>query len=467
MAKLTRALALAACILAWGSVAVRSTSAQPTTSTASTTAGTTSTNNGSSTSSTAPLANTQDELRQRIEERSKELDLLNQQLKETNEKLKTTQNERASLQRDLAIIQHNISQLSLGIKVDETTVQKLSLEIDSLNYNIRDIQTSMENKREAASRILQELQKVEQSNDSLLITFLKNKSLADSVLETQSLANLQSQLTTDIQSLRALEGEYNDEVELAKNNKVKIALHQQNLENKKYVVEDQKEERRVVLAQTKNKESVYLQQLSDLEKRRQEVDSEIEAMDAILRAKIDPSLLPAPHPGLLLWPVPGGYETQGYGATAFAKRTYPGKWHNGVDIDGVPMGTEVLAAADGTVINVGNQDSFCRGAAYGKFIVVKHTNGLTTLYGHLSRFIVSIGQEVSAGNVIGYLGKTGWATGPHLHFTVLASQTLTPARPGFPEGTKPSRSCGPMPVGGDLNPNQYLRIPGSTTDAND
>jgi murein DD-endopeptidase MepM/ murein hydrolase activator NlpD len=87
---------------------------------------------------------------------------------------------------------------------------------------------------------------------------------------------------------------------------------------------------------------------------------------------------------------------------------------------------------------------------------VKHNNGLTTLYGHLSKYIVSIGQRVERGEVIGYVGSTGYATGPHLHFTVFASQTLVPARPGYPEGTKPSKSCGPMPVGGDLDPTKYF-----------
>ncbi|MEK9173363.1 MAG: M23 family metallopeptidase, partial [Patescibacteria group bacterium] len=123
-----------------------------------------------------------------------------------------------------------------------------------------------------------------------------------------------------------------------------------------------------------------------------------------------------------------------------------------------PIGTPILAAGDGIVINVTDQDQYrgCRGGAYGKLIVIKHKNGLTTLYAHLSRFIVSIGQEVKEGEVIGYMGKSGWATGPHLHFTVFANNTLTPARAGFPEGTKASRVCGPMPVGGDLDPEQYL-----------
>ena len=94
-----------------------------------------------------------------------------------------------------------------------------------------------------------------------------------------------------------------------------------------------------------------------------------------------------------------------------------------------------------------NQDSYCYKGAYGKVVVINHTNNLTTLYGHLSRYIVAKGDIVQKGQVIGYSGKTGYATGPHLHFTVFA-------QPTFYVG--PSRTCGPMPFGGDLNPQRYL-----------
>ena len=166
--------------------------------------------------------------------------------------------------------------------------------------------------------------------------------------------------------------------------------------------------------------------------------------------------MPAPSASVFLNPIPKGVLSQGYGRTDFAIKTYKSQWHNGIDI-AAPVGTEVYAPADGTVINVGDQDRFCPRAGYGKFIVIKHNNGLTTLYGHLSLYIVSGGQKVTRGQLVAYVGKTGWVTGPHTHFVVFASQTITPAKPGYPEGTKQS-SCGPMPVGGDINPFLYISI---------
>jgi murein DD-endopeptidase MepM/ murein hydrolase activator NlpD len=208
--------------------------------------------------------------------------------------------------------------------------------------------------------------------------------------------------------------------------------------------------------QTKNKEQAYATQLSELQKIQDQISLEISKIEEELRRTINSDALPPPRPGVLGFPVPSPRLTQDHGATAFAQRAYKSKWHNGVDF-GAPVGTEVYAAESGRVINAGNQDAYrgCYKAAYGKFVVVKHENGLATLYGHLSRIQASVGDRVERGSVIGYVGSTGYATGPHLHFTVFASQTLSPAKAGYPEGTKPS-SCGPMPVGGDLDPMEYL-----------
>ncbi len=85
--------------------------------------------------------------------------------------------------------------------------------------------------------------------------------------------------------------------------------------------------------------------------------------------------------------------------------------HKGVDY-GAPTGTRVKATADGTVELAGQQ------GGYGNVVVLRHKNGITTLYGHLRGFASGIrrGARVAQGDVVGYVGATGWATGPHLHY---------------------------------------------------
>ena len=86
--------------------------------------------------------------------------------------------------------------------------------------------------------------------------------------------------------------------------------------------------------------------------------------------------------------------------------------HKGVDI-AAPKGTGVFTAAEGEVIRTGYEPG-----GYGNFIEVRHPNGMSTVYGHLSRIDVGHGEAVAAGQRIGLVGSTGYSTGPHLHFEV-------------------------------------------------
>lgn len=106
--------------------------------------------------------------------------------------------------------------------------------------------------------------------------------------------------------------------------------------------------------------------------------------------------------GRLRWPLPGKRVSSFFG---WRSRIF----HEGVDI-GAKQGTPVLAAHDGQVVY---RNSLLRG--YGNLVVIKSA-GLLTVYGHNSEFNVHLGDRVKAGDVIAYVGSTGEATGPHLHF---------------------------------------------------
>lgn len=102
-------------------------------------------------------------------------------------------------------------------------------------------------------------------------------------------------------------------------------------------------------------------------------------------------------------------------SSGFAMRLHPilGKWkqHTGVDF-AAPTGTPIHASGDGVIDFVGQQNG------YGNIVVIKHWSNYSTAYGHMSRFASGLrkGMKVSQGEVIGYVGMTGWATGPHLHY---------------------------------------------------
>ncbi len=387
-----------------------------------------------------------EQLEQEILNRSQRLDEINKQLSETKDNLKVTQTQRASLQKEIKNLESSISTLQLSIKGDTLSVEKLSLEIESLQLDISDIQETLIRKRDGIESTLRAMQK--NQDDGLLTLLLRSESLADSVFRAQSISHIQDQLSTDMETLRDLQAQYTEKLNAISGKKGQIVQHKKDLENKKYIVEDQKQVQQRVLKQTKNQETLYAQQLTKLQKEQQDIASEIELLDATLRAKIDPNGLPATGHGVLGFPLSGGKSlmTQDYGSTSFAQYGYRGKWHNGVDLRS-PVGTSIMAADSGTVVATGDQDKYCYRGAYGRFIVIQHANGLTTLYAHLSKIAVTKGDTVSRGQTIGYVGSTGYATGPHLHFTVFSSPTFSMGG---------SKTCGPMPHGGDLNPLNYL-----------
>ena len=388
-----------------------------------------------------------DELKKSIDEKAKALQEVNQQIQETQKNLEEAGKKGKSLTKEVKSYDYLISQVNLGIKASQIKIEKYRLEIQGLEGDIEKKEGEVSRMRQGITDLLQELQI--KDRESMLITFLKNKSLSEGLFESQSVGRLSEGLTEEMQGLERLKNELSGTLDAVQGKKVSVEGEQRTLKSKKVISEEERIARAVLLSETKNQEKIYQQKLTELEKQQAAIAEEIEGIERELRSKIDPSLLPLMQPGILAWPASSPYMSQGYGATSFALRNYRGQYHNGVDIAG-PIGTEIFAAEDGAVTSIGNQDKFCPRGAYGKFIVIRHENGLTTLYAHLSAQSVTPGQKVKRGEVIGYMGRSGWATGPHVHFTVWSTLTHL---------MKPSKTCGPMPVGGDLDPTKYLGAP--------
>jgi murein DD-endopeptidase MepM/ murein hydrolase activator NlpD len=108
------------------------------------------------------------------------------------------------------------------------------------------------------------------------------------------------------------------------------------------------------------------------------------------------------YSGYYLRPIAAGRKSQGIHG------------NNGVDL-AAPIGTPIMASADGKII-VSRKGGYNGG--YGTYVVISHSNGTQTVYGHMSANNVSVGQNVEQGQVIGAIGMTGKTTGPHIHFEI-------------------------------------------------
>jgi murein DD-endopeptidase MepM/ murein hydrolase activator NlpD len=124
-----------------------------------------------------------------------------------------------------------------------------------------------------------------------------------------------------------------------------------------------------------------------------------------------------------------GWVRPSYGPLTSGYGMRWGRMHKGLDF-GAPYGSPIFAASAGVVTYAGPQ------GGYGRLVTIRHDGGITTAYGHMSRMVVHVGQRVSAGEVIAYVGSEGHSTGPHLHFEV--------------------RTAG----GGTMNPLPFLRARG-------
>lgn len=119
-----------------------------------------------------------------------------------------------------------------------------------------------------------------------------------------------------------------------------------------------------------------------------------------------------------VWPTPGAYTL-----TSLFNESRSYESHGGIDI-GASMGTPIYAANAGTVVSSNNTcnhvssgGNWCScGGGYGNYVWILHDNGYETIYGHMTATAVGDGERVSAGQLIGFVGSSGWSTGPHLHF---------------------------------------------------
>ncbi len=403
------------------------------------------------------LAATPEELQQSIEDKNRQLLEINSRIKGTQSQITSLQGQGKTLKQALATLGYQIDQLNLGIKSSEISIEKLRLELRSLGYNLSGVETEIEGKEEAIADILRQLQ--QKDRDGLLVVLLKNDTLADGLFEVQALRDLQGNLSVNVSDLTALQEKLEGNLILTADKKSDLETESVNLRSRKSIIADQQLEKDQLLKETKNQESLYQKQLTQLETQQQSILNEITQIEADLRARFKPGDIPKKREAAFTWPVVLDGEkiriTQNWGETALASRFYKGQAHNGMDI-GAPIGTPVYAAADGQVVRV---DYNGRNYQYGRYILIDHGNGLSSLYAHLSGAAVGSGQSVTKGQLIGHVGATGFVTGPHLHFGVYATpqggwQVISSkSEPGL---LSVPPASGLVPIGVTLNPQSYL-----------
>ncbi|MFY9463422.1 MAG: peptidoglycan DD-metalloendopeptidase family protein [Candidatus Sungiibacteriota bacterium] len=414
-------------------------------------------------------AETLDDLKQAIETKNQEIKKLEDEAAKFRSEIASRQTQAKTLSGELTRIDTAIARLRKEVAVTQQRINGKQLEIKRFAVDISNKQQSIEKIQHGLGIMIRGL--FENDREELFAIVLKYGRLSDFLRQIDEAAQLQGRMLGVITTLKDLRVELQVQKTDAEKKQAELKNLQQALTGQRAVQDEQKKSRSDLLVLTKNQEKQYQKMLQESEAKRAALENEIRDIEEKIKITIDSSLLPSRGRGVLAWPLPHlvlgtcrttlkqdaitNCITQYFGNTAFAAAgAYSGKGHNGMDFR-ADIGTPVLAADGGIITAVGDTDEGCRRASYGKWILMRHANNLSTLYTHLSAIGVSAGQQVSRGGSIGYSGMTGYATGPHLHFTVFATQ-------GVQVQDIRSRVCGRMmtlPVASlnsYLNPLDYL-----------
>lgn len=382
-----------------------------------------------------------DKLREQIEDRESRLAEIEAEIAQFESELKEVGAEKKTLQSAINQLELERKKVNAEISKTENMITSTDMEINKLILEISRTEKEIKKAEEAIGAIIRA--EYIAGEDTLVELLLRHERLSEfwSTFEAhESIRDTIQVKASDLGTFRELLKEQRADNEKRRNKLT--GLKDQYSEQNEVLVNNTQEQAQL-LEVTKNEEQNYQQLLSSQKAAQEQILKELREFESKLQFFLDPTTVPSPGTAVFSWPLANVVITQYFGGTEFASRNaaaYGGRaYHPGVDM-GAPRGTPILAPLTGTVRATGNTDAVPGCYSWGKWTLIDHANGLSTLYAHQDVLGVSAGQKVNTGDVIGYVGNTGFSTGPHLHFTVYAKDGVNVRR--FNE-IKTVTSCGP------------------------
>jgi len=427
------------------------------------------------------FAQTEEEIKSQISEHAQRIKDLEAEIAEAERQRLILNGQSQTLQTAIKSIDITRQQTSTQINLTQTKISSTNLKLNELSYNIEDTEQLIALDRRTLEESIRTM--AEAGDASLVEQVFASGDLTEAWTAIDDAASLNTALRANVANLSQAKDELGaqlQDVDAKKNELTSLAT---DLSVQKQSLDVQKSEKDKLLSQTKNQESAYQDLITRKRAERALFEQALSSLENSLKA-VGQAEVPTVQTGVLAWPYSPSFAascqgkagalgnahciTQYFGNTAFAtanSQIYNGSGHNAIDI-GMPSGTPVQAALSGTVMGTGNTDAVPGCFSFGKWVLIKHPNGLATSYSHLSTINVSAGQSVSTGQTIGLSGMTGYATGPHLHFSVYAATGVKimdlgawRRQQGQPAGTGCSAGGAVMPVAPPsayLNPMSYL-----------
>ncbi len=369
-----------------------------------------------------------------------ELSDIQSQKKETEEKLAAIRNDLSKAKEQMELIQEQVLLTEQEINASQAMLDQYDAQIADKEAEI----AVLEQQEEAQYReFYQQVRWMEETGgvNYLSILFEAN-TFADMLDYAMLIGDIMDYSDRIIRDLEATQAELDLARQALESDRADQALVQQELEARKADLEKKRAEAQTLLNQIAASESEYAaeaKKLADSEarinKELKEAERKYAAQIAALQAQQNAAVNMTS--GDWYWPLPGRYSL----SSLFGRRYIFGSWqnHTGTDIP-APSGTPIYAAKDGVVTTVNrNKNS----SSYGYYCILNHGSGYATLYAHQCQVpIVSEGQTVKKGQVIGYVGNTGRSTGSHLHYELRVNGVRNDAIKLYPGMTFTYKSNG-------------------------
>jgi len=359
-----------------------------------------------------------DELNSKISEKKEKIKQLEESINEYKKKIEVKRSEAVSLSNQLAILDNYLTQTELDIELTQDKLDTLELEVEALNLSIEQKEQIIERQKKILSEIIRTL--YYENNKKYIEVMAAYDQFSDFYNRVQYVKSVERDLGKSAKTMRLAKEDLENKKTQKEEIKKSYEELKEKLNNQKKDFEEQAGYKQNLLVQTQSSEMVYKTMLSSLKSQYQQVENEITSIEQEVRRRLEEQdkFSNVVDTGELSWPTQSRYVT-----AYFYDKNYPYRnifEHNAIDIRAA-HGTPVKAAASGYIARART----CTTASCYAYVMIVHSDGLSTVYGHLSQISVTEDQFVTRGDIIGYSGATPgtigagpFTTGPHLHFEV-------------------------------------------------
>jgi len=404
---------------------------------------------------TGVFAQTVTELKSKIESHAQTIADLEKEIASYQKQLEGLRSQKDSLNAQIKELDLTTKKLYKEISLTEEKIKGKNEEIKDLGVAINEKSESIDNEKEGLAESVRYIREID--DKTLIETMLDTNSIGDVWRSIGYTHQFQESLKENTVALGVAKQGFETNKSKAETARKELEVLKNELADQKKIVDGTIKDKSKLLSQTKSQESNYTTLVQSRLAQKDALEKEVRDFESQLKFVLDPKSIPTAGHGVFSWPLDKVIITQYFGRTVAAQRLYASGSHNGVDM-GTSIGTPVRAMADGVVAGTGDTDAQCPGVSFGRFVLIKYDNGLASTYGHLSLIKVRQGDHVERGEIVGYSGNTGYSTGPHLHVSVYARDSVDLK-------TLPSKSCKgkvltqPIAaINGYLDPMVYLPV---------